>query len=109
MWTFRGVPDAKRLQSALGMLARRANIMMGEELVHALYDRLPFVVTVARIQDQLQIFSVAEWQPNPASDYPDYVMLMQYQNGASRPTGNRPVRQLSLNDAFWNAYVDPSS
>lgn len=102
LWTFRGVPDAKRLQASLGMLARRANIMMGEELVHALYQRLPFVITVARIQERLQVFSAAEWQPNPTSDYPDYVMLMQYRDGQSRVTGRRPVRSLDLPDAFWD-------
>jgi Flp pilus assembly CpaF family ATPase len=101
IWTFRGVPDAKRLQASLGMLARRANIMLGEDLVYALYDRLPFVVTVARIQERLQIFSVAEWQPNPTSDYPDYVMLMQYRDGEARSTGKRPVRPLDLPDTFW--------
>lgn len=86
IWTVRGVPDAKRLQSAMGMLARRAGYGQGEKLVHALYERLPFVVTVARIQERLRVFSVAEWQSRIDSDYPDYVMLRRYQDGAARPT-----------------------
>lgn len=96
LWTFRGVPDAKRLQSSLGMLARRATHGQGEAPVHALYERLPFVITVQRIRERLQVFSIAEWQPNPTSDYPDYVMLFQYQNGASRPTGKKPSRAVAL-------------
>src|SRR5690606_22245409 len=47
IWVVRGVPDAKRLQSALGMLARRSNPERGEAPVHALYERLPFVLTTA--------------------------------------------------------------
>ncbi len=94
IWTFRGVADSKRLQSALGMLARRADMTSGEALVHALYQRLPFVVTVARIRERIQLFSVAEWQPNPVSDYPDFVLLLQYQEGMARPTGRIPVHEL---------------
>jgi pilus assembly protein CpaF len=92
IWTVRGVPDAKRLQSAMGMLARRAAIGQGERLVHALYDRLPFVITVARIQERLRVFSVAEWQSRVDSDYPDYVMLRRYQDGAARATDSAPAR-----------------
>ncbi|MBE2271616.1 MAG: Flp pilus assembly complex ATPase component TadA, partial [Anaerolinea sp.] len=62
VWSVRGVPDAKRLQSALGMLARRSVLGGGEAPVHALYDRLPFVLTMARIKGRLQLFSIAEWQ-----------------------------------------------
>lgn len=91
-WVVRGAPDAKRLQSALGMLARRAAVGQGETLVHALYERLPFVITVARIRERLQIFSVAEWQSRVDSDYPDYVMLMRYEDGAARSTGARSAR-----------------
>jgi pilus assembly protein CpaF len=94
IWTFRGVADSKRLQSALGMLARRADFGSGEALVHALYERLPFVVTVARIRERIQLFSIAEWQPNPASDYPDFVLLFQYQDGQARPTGRASVHRL---------------
>lgn len=94
IWTVQGAPDAKRLQSALGMLARRARPGMNEDLVHALYERLPFVVTVARIRGRLQLFSIAEWQSRVDTDYPDYVMLFQYQEGQSRPTGQILARWL---------------
>ncbi len=94
VWSVRGVPDAKRLQSALGMLARRSAIGQGEKLVHALYERLPFVLTTARIGGRLQLFSIAEWQSRADSDYPDYVMLFQYSDGASRPTDRSAARWL---------------
>ncbi|MFO7323310.1 MAG: ATPase, T2SS/T4P/T4SS family [Chloroflexota bacterium] len=95
-WSFRGVPDAKRLQAALGMLARRANPGAGEAPVHTLYRRLPFVVSLARIRGQLQLFSIGEWQPTPASDYPDYVLLYQYRDGAARPTEKQPRLPVAL-------------
>lgn len=97
-WAVRGAPDSKRLQSALGMLARRAAAGQGEALVHALYERLPFVITLARIRGRLQIFSIAEWQSRVDTEYPDYVMLMRYEDGAARPTGARSSR-----------WVDPGS
>lgn len=90
LWAVRGVPDAKRLQSALGMLARRAAPAYGESVVHALYERLPFVITVARIRGRLQVFSIAEWQSRVDSDYPDYALLMRYEDGQARRT-DRPL------------------
>jgi type IV secretory pathway ATPase VirB11/archaellum biosynthesis ATPase len=94
IWVVRAAPDHKRLQSALGMLARRSDIGQGEAPVHALYERLPFMVTVARIREHLQLFSVAEWQSRIDTDYPDYVMLMRYQDGRAQLTGNPPARWL---------------
>lgn len=94
MWSVRGVPDAKRLQSAMGMLARRAGFGSSEDRVHALYQRLPFVITTARIREKLRLFSIAEWQSRIDTDYPDYVMLFQFQDGASRPTGQQLARWL---------------
>ncbi|MCK6577105.1 MAG: Flp pilus assembly complex ATPase component TadA [Anaerolineae bacterium] len=85
-WVFRGAPDHKRLQSALGMLARRAESGAGETLVHALYERLPFVISVARIQGRLKLFSIAEWQSRIDTDYPDYVQLFRYDQGMARRT-----------------------
>jgi pilus assembly protein CpaF len=85
-WVFRGAPDHKRMQSALGMLARRAQPGSGEALVHALYARLPFVISLARIQGRLKLFSIAEWQSRLDTDYPDYVQLYRYDNGMARRT-----------------------
>ncbi|MFN8530734.1 MAG: ATPase, T2SS/T4P/T4SS family [Anaerolineae bacterium] len=91
IWAIRGVPDSKRLQSALGMLARRANMAQSEQMVARLYDRLPFVITVARVGHpetgtSLRLFSVAEWQSRADSDYPDYRLLMQFRDGEARRT-----------------------
>lgn len=94
MWAVRGVPDAKRLQASMGMLARRAAPDQGEDAVHALYERLPFIITLARIRERLQVFSIAEWQSRADSDYPDYVMVFRYSEGASRPTGAQLARWL---------------
>jgi pilus assembly protein CpaF len=94
LWTYRGAPDAKRLQASLGMLARRA---CGSEVaVHALYDRLPFVVSMVRVQGQLRVFSIGEWQPTTLSDYADYVLLYQYRDGAARPTDRQQVRPVAM-------------
>ncbi len=95
LWAVRGAPDAKRLQNGLGMLVRRAKAGVGEQLIHAFYERLPFVITVANIQGQLKLFSIAEWQSRVDSDYPDYVMLMRYQDGASQPTGLTSARWIT--------------
>jgi hypothetical protein len=94
IWVVRAAPDHKRLQSALGMLARRADAARGEAPVHALYERLPFMVTVARIRGQLQLFSIAEWQSRIDTDYPDYIMLMRYEEGRAQLTGTPPARWL---------------
>ena len=94
IWSVRGVPDAKRLQSAMGMLARRAAPDEGEDAVRALYRRLPFVISLARIRGRLQVFSIAEWQSRADSDYPDYVMLFRYNEGAARPTDASLARWL---------------
>jgi hypothetical protein len=101
IWAFRGAIFAKRLQSALGMLARRADFGQGEEMVRALHERLPFVVTVIRANGQLLLWSVAEWQFKDGSGYPTYTLLMNTDGGELKLTGERPMRALSLADAFW--------
>ncbi|MBL8120796.1 MAG: hypothetical protein JNJ78_24965 [Anaerolineae bacterium] len=57
IWSFRGAIFTKRLQNALGMLARRAEVGAGETLIRALYERLPFVVTVNRVGERLRLWS----------------------------------------------------
>jgi Flp pilus assembly CpaF family ATPase len=101
IWSFRGAIFAKRLQSALGMLARRANFGQGEEMVRALHERLPFVVTVIRSNGQLRLWSVAEWQFKDGSGYPTYTLLMNIEGGELKLTGERPFRELNLREGFW--------
>lgn len=100
IWSFRGPFDAKRLRNALGMLARRADMAQGEALVNALYERLPFVVTVWRSGGQIRLYSVGEWQVSEPG-YPTYTLLMSTQDGALRLTGERPSRRLNLPESFW--------
>lgn len=101
IWSFRGPIFDKRLQSALGMLARRADMSQSEDMVRALYQRLPFVVTVNRLNGALRLWSVGEWQFKHSPDYPTYVPLMRVENGLLRLTGGRPARALPLPEAFW--------
>lgn len=102
IWSFRGTIFAKRLQSSLGMLARRASIGQGEELVRALYQRLPFIVSVNRLNDSLRLWSIGEWQFKHSAEYPTYTLLMHTENGELKLTGEQRVQPLKLPDAFWS-------
>ncbi|MBN8618915.1 MAG: Flp pilus assembly complex ATPase component TadA [Anaerolineae bacterium] len=95
IWSFRGAVYSKRLQNALGMLARRADPSAGESLIHALYQRLPFVVTTNRVGGTLKLWSIGEWQFRHSPDYPTYVPLMQIEEGVLRPTGEQPARDIT--------------
>lgn len=94
MWTFRGATDNKRLAVSLGMLARRASLAHGEEIVKALYDRLPFVITVRRRKERLQVMSIAEWQFQDGQEYPDYIELMGQGWDGIEATGKAPKRSI---------------
>lgn len=102
IWTFRGPAESKRLTSALTMVARRADSSRSEALVQALYDRLPFIITVRRRKDRVQVYSIAEWRrPSPEAEYPDYVELMTMGWDALELTGKRPLQKLDLPADFW--------
>jgi Flp pilus assembly CpaF family ATPase len=103
IWSFRGAIFAKRLQSSLGMLARRADPSGGERLVKALYERLPFVLTLSRSGERLRLSSIAEWQFKHSADYPTYTLLMHTEDGQLRFTGESPLRSLNLPSDFWPA------
>ncbi len=102
IWSFRGAIFAKRLQSALGMLARRAEVGGGEALIRPLYERLPFVIAVNRVGGQLRLWSIGEWQFKHTPDYPTYVSLMQMEEGQLKLTGEQPLRELPLPLDFWS-------
>lgn len=101
IWSFRGAIFAKRLQNALGMLARRADVGGGESLVRTLYERLPFVIAVNRVGGQLRFWSIGEWQFKHSPDYPTYVPLMQIEDGQLKLTGERTAKALELAEEFW--------
>jgi Flp pilus assembly CpaF family ATPase len=102
IWSFRGAPDEKRLTSALGMLARRANAMLGEELVRKLFERMPFVVTVRRLRGTVELRGVGEWYYPEGSDSVRLRTLLKTMNGETFTTGEKPSRPLpGLGDDFW--------
>lgn len=102
IWAFRGPSDSKRLASALSMIARRSATSGGEEPVHRLYERLPFVVVVRRSRGQIRLHSIAEWQYLDGSEYPSLIDLMTPDWDGSTLSGRRPMRALDLPDAFWS-------
>ncbi len=101
IWGFRGPANSKRLRSALGMLAQRANTEQGEALAQALYKRLPFVITVTRGGGNIHLQGISEWQFQPGSDYPDYVDLIEMGWEGLEQTGKQPAHNLDLPDDFW--------
>lgn len=106
IWSFRGPADSKRLTSALGMVARRScpsdrTSAESEHLVKAMYERLPFVVTMRRRNRKLQLHSISEWQFPSGSPYPDYAELMAMGWEGLEKTGKRPSRDLELPAEFW--------
>ncbi len=103
IWSFRGAVFAKRLQNALGMLARRAEPGGGEALIRPLYERLPFVIAVNRVGGEIRLWSIGEWQFKHTPDYPTYVPLMKVEDGQLRFTGEQASRDLDLPDTFWLA------
>lgn len=102
IWSFRGAIFAKRLQSALGMLARRADSTGGERLVKAMYQRLPFVLTLNRSGERLCLWSIGEWQFKHSMDYPTYTLLMHTQEGQLTLTGEISSLPLDLPSDFWS-------
>jgi hypothetical protein len=101
IWSFRGAIFAKRLQSSLGMLARRSDVGQGEDSVRALYQRLPFVISVNRVNAALLLWSIGEWQFKHSADYPTYTLLMHTENGELKLSGERPTQPLNLPETFW--------
>lgn len=103
IWSFRGAIFAKRLQSALGMLARRSDVGQGEDSVRELYQRLPFVISVNRLNGVLRLWSIGEWRFKHSADYPTYTLLMHTENGELKPSGERPIQELNLPESFWES------
>jgi Flp pilus assembly CpaF family ATPase len=101
IWSFRGTVEAKRLQSALGMLARRADMSHSEAMTTALYEQLPFIVTLRRREGRLQLYSIGEWQFKDNADYPTYTLLMEQDEGRLSASGQKPMHELMLSTDFW--------
>ncbi|MEL6271159.1 MAG: ATPase, T2SS/T4P/T4SS family [Chloroflexota bacterium] len=102
IWSFRGAPDSKRLISSLGMLARRADVAEGEALVRNLFERMPFVVTVRRLNGKIELRSVAEWVYPEGSDNVQLRDLLKTSGGETELTGEKPSHALpGLAASFW--------
>ncbi len=97
IWTFRGTSDPKRMRSALSMTARVADKSQPEAMVNALYQRLPFMVTVKRRKGSIGLLEIAEWQYKN-EEYPDYVELLRFDSETReiKRTGNTPMRPLAF-------------
>lgn len=101
LWTFRGTTNSKRLAAAFGILVRMRDTANGDALMHALYERAPFVLAVRRREGRLMLQSVAEWQFHPDSDYPALVELMATGADGLEMTGKPSTRVLDLPADFW--------
>jgi Flp pilus assembly CpaF family ATPase len=107
IWSFRGASDARRITSALGILARLADRTQPEHMVFNLYQRLPFMVIVKRRKGYLQLREIAEWQfpegYENADDfvYADYVPLLEMVWDECKLTGKYPRHGLDLPADFW--------
>jgi pilus assembly protein CpaF len=74
LWAFRGAIEPLRLRTAFGMAVRRAQASIDQTAIHnALLNRLPFVALLARIDRQIRLISVGEWQREDES--PENIML----------------------------------
>lgn len=94
IWSFRGAPDSKRLVASLGMLARRGDIANGEMLVRNLFERIPFVISVRRLNSQIQIREVGEWYYVDGIETVRYRPLLENVMGEMALTGKKPSHPL---------------
>jgi len=101
IWAFRGSPEARRIRSALGMLARMADHNTPEAAVYAIHDRLPFVVILKRRRGDIRLIEIGEWVWPIAGGSADYVPLLEMGWEEPRWTGRTPKRSLDLPPDFW--------
>ena len=101
VWAFRGSPEARRIRSALGMLARMADRAAPEAAVYAVHDRLPFVVILKRRRGDIRLIELGEWVWPSGGSSPDYVAFLEMGWDEPRWTGRKPSRALDLSPDFW--------
>ncbi|MCS6834631.1 MAG: ATPase, T2SS/T4P/T4SS family [Anaerolineae bacterium] len=101
IWAFRGSPEARRIRSALGMLARMADRAAPEAAVYALHERLPFVVILKRRRGDIRLIELGEWVWPLGGSSPDYTAFLEMDWDEPRWTGRKPARPLDLPSDFW--------
>jgi pilus assembly protein CpaF len=101
IWAFRGSPEARRIRSALGMLARMADRAAPEAAVYAVHERLPFVVILKRRRGDIRLIELGEWVWSVGSSSPDYASFLEMSWDEPRWTGRKPARALNLPPDFW--------
>ena len=102
IWSVRASPDSKRLRAALGMLARLADETNGEMLVRNLFEQLPFVVSLRRLNGEIQFREIGEWYYKPGSETVQYQSLVQHTMGEVFTTGETPHHDLpGIEPDFW--------
>jgi hypothetical protein len=102
IWSVRASPDSKRLRAALGMLARRGDEANGEVLVRNLFERIPFVVSLRRLDGEVQLREIGEWYYVPDDESVRYRSLIQHTMGEVFTTGETPDHNLpGIEGDFW--------
>jgi len=104
IWSFRGAPDEKRMRAALGMLARRAVLGAGEGAVRRIFERLPFVISMRRLNGKLEVREVGEWYYPDRAEIPEYQALVQLIDGEGEFVGNAPQHPI----AEWESIIKQS-
>lgn len=100
IWSFRGGAVTKRIQSALGQVARLAHPAHPESAVAMLHQRLPFLIILRRRQGRAQIRAIAEWQRDE-NGYANLVTLASVEDDGVQMTGITPRHILDLSPDFW--------
>jgi xanthine/CO dehydrogenase XdhC/CoxF family maturation factor len=93
LWVFRGASQPDRLRSALGMVIRKHDPAIDQQIIHsALARRLPFVAAFKRFGSTPRLHVIAEWvQSGAALDlrpllvFDDREMRWRTENAPTRP------------------------
>lgn len=99
LMAFRGSSNSDRTRVALGMLARRAHPEAPEASVHALFERIPFMILTGRRNGKLRVVEIVEVVPQDET-YSAH-SIMKYRDGQWCMTGIQPVRTLPLDASFF--------
>lgn len=100
LMVFRGSSNADRTRVALGMLARRAHPEAPEASVHALFERIPFMILTGRRNGKLRVVEIVEIVPE--DDTQNLHSLLAYRDGQWCMSGVQPFHTLPLDASFFS-------